>query len=1051
MSFTLQSWKEDLEKHLEGWRGRMRTSGVKSIYAFVSATALLPVIQAVAGGDLTPVMELGRLISGLGTNLLATKLQGWKNNTETEIAAQIKNEVENDQDIRAEFDELLERLDALPLAREAVNKDDRQWFKETIQKELAQLESVLKIENLVIRAENVIIEDQGATNSLALRNAYLSRMFTTCRQLSLSGVDPKTVTSKNESQLKLDAVYTALLTLTPEGQENLHKEQTPDRATRRQSTLEQLNQHSRLALLGDPGSGKSTFVNFVALCFCGGPLNEKRTNLDLLKSPLPGEGEEEKKQQPWDHGLLIPVRIILRDFAASGLPPVGEIATSEHIWRFIKSGLFDKKFGTYLKKELIEKGGLILLDGLDEVPDAKKQRTQIKQAVEDFAATYRHCRILVTSRTYAYQKQDWRLSGFSETILAPFSKNQINHFIDHWYEHTSEIRGTNRGNAKEKAEQLKRTISGNDRLYALAEQPLLLTLMASLNAWRGGSLPEKREELYADTVNLLLNWWVSPKTVRKTQSTIEVLQPSIAECLKVDMDKVRRLLNELAFKAHESQPEVVGTADIPEVDLVSGLMGLSNNPEINPAMLIEFLVDRTGLLLPRGNRVYTFPHRTFQEYLAACYLTDEEFPEKVATLVREEPNRWREVALLACAKAVRGTASILWPFVEELCNGNPEDIGKSSKDIWGAQIAAQAMVESADLGKVSVVNQKKIARVRDCLQKVLSVREFPPTERTTAGVNLAHLGDERQGILTVEEMPFCLVSKGDFWMGEDDNLHQNNTLSENFWISKYPITQSQFKGFVADGGYKKEDYWDEARDAGVWQGGKIKGSWDDRWREGSFQFRIPFSLSNHPVVGVTWYESLAFSRWLNDVWEKQGILPDGLTVKLPTEAEWEKAIRGGLEIPVQPITGSVKDLNRNNLTTLDTNSVPKRIYPWDDKPDTNCANYSDTGIGATSAVGCFPAGASPYGCEEMSGNVWEWTRSNWGKDWSKPDFKYPYKTDDGRENLNASKEVSRVLRGGCFPDDHTDMRCAYRSRRNPGYGGSNIGFRLVFSPFNSDL
>ena len=1049
MSFTLQSWKEDLKKHLEGWRGRMKQSGVNSIYAFVSASALLPVIQAVSGGDLTPIMELGKLFSGLGTSLLANRLQGWNN--EADAAKEIESEIESNQDLRTELDELLERLNALSLAGETVNKDDRQWFKETIQTELGQLGSILKVEKVVINTDKVIINDQSSPGPSALRNSYLCRLLQHCRQLSLAGVDPKAATGEKEAQLKLDAVYTALLTLTPEEHEHLLKEKSPEKEGRRQSVMEQLDQHNRLVILGDPGSGKSTFVNFATLCFSGEFLGDEKINLEMLKSPLPEEDEDKRKPQPWGHNALIPVRIILRDFAARGLPLVGKKATSDHIWQFIESELALKEYGAHLKKELIEKGGLVFFDGLDEVPEADKRRTQIKQAVEDFADTFHRCRIVVTSRTYAYQKQDWRLFEFQETILAPFSRAQINSFVDHWYIHTANIRGTNREDAQGKAEKLKRTISGNDRLYALAERPLLLTLMASLNAWRGGSLPEKREELYADTVNLLLDWWVSPKTVREADGTINVLQPSIAEFLKIDKDKVRNLLNEIAFKVHDSQPEAMGTADIPEADLVSGLMDLSNNPEINPAILIEFLVDRTGLLLPRGDRVYTFPHRTFQEYLAACYLTDDDFPEKVTMLVRRGPNRWREVALLACAKAAGGTASCIWQFIETMCDCKPEVISKNSEDIWGAQIAAQALIENANLTKVSDVNRKKVSRIKHYLQEIISVREFPPTERATAGVNLAHLGDERQGILTVEEMPFCLISKGDFWMGEDDNLHQNNTLSENFWISKYPITQSQFKGFVADGGYKKEDYWDEARDAGVWQDGKIKGRWDDRWREGPSQFRIPFSLSNHPVVGVTWYESLAFSRWLNDVWEKQGILPDGLTVKLPTEAEWEKAIRGGLEIPVQPITGSVKDLNRNNLTTLDTNSVPKRIYPWDDKPDTNCANYSDTGIGATSAVGCFPAGASPYGCEEMSGNVWEWTRSNWGEDWSKPDFKYPDKTDDGRENLNASKEVFRVIRGGCFNLNHTDLRCAYRVRLNPDRGNYDIGFRLVFSPFNSDL
>ncbi|MCP3999618.1 MAG: hypothetical protein GY727_01765, partial [Gammaproteobacteria bacterium] len=260
-----------------------------------------------------------------------------------------------------------------------------------------------------------------------------------------------------------------------------------------------------------------------------------------------------------------------------------------HLWSFIESELALKEYAAHLKKELLEIGGVVLLDGLDEVPDAEKRRIQIKQAIEDFANVYPNCRIMVTSRTYAYQGQGWRLAGFSETILAPFSEGQINNFIEHWYVHIESARGMNTEDARGRAEQLKRAIFSGNRLRTLAERPLLLTLMASLHAWRGGSLPEKREELYADTVDLLLDWWEKPKTVRGTDGVIKVIQPSLAEWLNVDRDKVRKLLNELAFKAHDSQPEIVGTADISEGDLVSGMMRLKKSPDENPAKLMEYI------------------------------------------------------------------------------------------------------------------------------------------------------------------------------------------------------------------------------------------------------------------------------------------------------------------------------------------------------------------------------------------------------------------------------------------------------------------------------
>jgi formylglycine-generating enzyme required for sulfatase activity len=171
----------------------------------------------------------------------------------------------------------------------------------------------------------------------------------------------------------------------------------------------------------------------------------------------------------------------------------------------------------------------------------------------------------------------------------------------------------------------------------------------------------------------------------------------------------------------------------------------------------------------------------------------------------------------------------------------------------------------------------------------------------------------------------------------------------------------------------------------------------EHWRGGN----VPPGLENHPVVNVSWDDALAYCKWLGEKIQKP--------ITLPSEAEWEKAARGD------------KD---------------KRSYPWgDDWRELHC-NSIGLSLIDTTPVGLFLNGASPNGVLDMSGNVWEWTRSIYKA--------YPYKLDDGREELQ-SKE-NRLLRGGSFVYASEFARCAYRYWNYPLYRSRIFGFRVVVSP-----
>ena len=339
--------------------------------------------------------------------------------------------------------------------------------------------------------------------------------------------------------------------------------------------------------------------------------------------------------------------------------------------------------------------------------------------------------------------------------------------------------------------------------------------------------------------------------------------------------------------------------------------------------------------------------------------------------------------------------------------------GTGDTRYWGAQIAGQAVVEIADLEKSSDSTRPKITRVRTHLLDIMEGNRLPAVERAQAGSNLAALGDPRfdgSNLFLPGEslLGFIRIPQGRFRMGSDPKMDERADENEqpqhkldlpyDYYLARYPVTVAQYRLFVEQSGYKTT---------------------------GPESMR---GTPNHPVVSVTWYDALEYSKWLNEelkrlsaqrvkeVQEKdqlpfwKGLANGKLHVTLPSEAEWEKAARGG----------------------------DGRIYPWGNEFDADKANVSDTGINATSAVGCFPSGSSPYGVLDMSGNVWEWTRSLWKE--------YPYLLDNTLEDLGAVRDKLRVYRAGSFFFEWWNVRCAFRLSLNPDGRGDDIGFRIAVSP-----
>ena len=194
----------------------------------------------------------------------------------------------------------------------------------------------------------------------------------------------------------------------------------------------------------------------------------------------------------------------------------------------------------------------------------------------------------------------------------------------------------------------------------------------------------------------------------------------------------------------------------------------------------------------------------------------------------------------------------------------------------------------------------------------------------------------------------------------------------------------------------------------------LPGYWIGRYPVTVVQFRVFVEASgyqpadagslvgpdDYPVTVVTWHDASAYCRWLSE--------RAGVAVTLPSEAEWEKAARG----------------------------TDGRLYPWGDAPlDKSRCNFGCQVGNSTPVDRYVPQGLSPYGCADMSGNVWEWTRSLLRK--------YPYRPDDGREKMETRNDVLRVLRGGSWYYGPSNVRAAYRNWADPDYTRDNMGFRCA--------
>lgn len=264
------------------------------------------------------------------------------------------------------------------------------------------------------------------------------------------------------------------------------------------------------------------------------------------------------------------------------------------------------------------------------------------------------------------------------------------------------------------------------------------------------------------------------------------------------------------------------------------------------------------------------------------------------------------------------------------------------------------------------------------------------------------------------EPEMVLIPAGPFLMGSptSDQLRYDGEpeqfellLDYDYTIGKYPVTVGQYRAFMEAGGYRENRWWTDAgwqqRQSAGWRQPRYWG--DKKWTGDDLL----------PVVGVSWYEAFAYTQWLAEA--------TGREYRLLREAEWEKAARGGLQIP-------------DGKGSMKKNPHPARIWPWgDDEPTKELCNFEGN-VGQTSVVTSHAAQATaqPYGLFHMAGNVWEWCLSEWANPYQHP------------EQNDPADDSPRVLRGGSWLPllDHGPVRCLSRGGADPHNRSSYYGFRV---------